>query len=220
MKMDKNPNQIKKIVILFCTFIVPLLFFLFLASGKVNFNKLPVITENVSNLKGAIPFRNKVTVLSILGTEANVRTHQNILNLYQVIYKSTEKYKNFQVVTIAPDDSNSNTIQELQAELVKVGGVDLPKWKFISLSEESIQELVTSFGIPAVQYDIKNGIDKVFIIDEEMCLRGRTDDEDSKSGILYNYDTNSVSVLKNKLKEDLQVVFYESKFAVKEPKLN
>jgi hypothetical protein len=29
-----------------------------------------------------------------------------------------------------------------------------------------------------------------------------------------------VAVLKNKLREDLKVLFYESKFAVKEPKLN
>jgi len=53
-----------------------------------------------------------------------------------------------------------------------------------------------------------------------MNLRGRTDDEDTSSGLLYSYDTRSVSVLKNKLREDLKVVFYESKFAVKEPKLN
>lgn len=217
--MEQKSSQLKKIIILFSTFIVPLLFFLFLASGKVNFNKLPAITENVSNLNGEIPFRNKVSVLSILGEEPSVGTYQNILNLYQVIYKSTEKYKNFQVITIIPK-TGENTVEQLKNELAKVGGIDLPKWEYLILSESQIHNLVASFGIPSVTYDKNAGLEKVFIIDEKMALRGRTDDEDTSSGLLYSYDTRSVSVLKNKLREDLKVVFYESKFAVKEPKLN
>jgi len=217
--MSEKSNQTKKIIILFSTFIVPLLFFLFLASGKVNFNKLPTITEKVSNLNGEIPFRNKVSVLSILGEEPSVGTYQNILNLYQVIYKSTEKYKNFQVITVIPK-SGEDTVEELKKELVKVGGIDLPKWEYLVLSEKQIKNLVSSFGIAAITYDKNTGLEKVFIIDEDMNLRGRTDDEDTSSGLLYSYDTRSVSVLKNKLREDLKVVFYESKFAVKEPKLN
>lgn len=217
--MSEKSNQTKKIIILFSTFIVPLLFFLFLASGKVNFNKLPTITEKVSNLNGEIPFRNKVSVLSILGEKPSVGTYQNILNLYQVIYKSTEKYKNFQVITVIPK-SGEDTVEELKKELAKVGGIDLPKWEYLVLSEKQIKNLVSSFGIPAITYDKNTGLEKVFIIDEDMNLRGRTDDEDTSSGLLYSYDTRSVSVLKNKLREDLKVVFYESKFAVKEPKLN
>jgi len=217
--MSTNSNQVKKFVILFCTFIVPLLFFLFLASGKVNFTKLPIITERVSNLKGELPFRHKVSVVSILGENPSIGTYQNILNLYQVIYKSTEKYKVFQIVTIVPE-SGKETIEALKVELVKVGGIDLPKWKFVFLPEEDIQTMITSFGIPSIKYVPELGLEDVFIVDEEINLRGRTDDEDSESGLMYSYDTGSVSVLKNKLKEDLKVVFYESKFAVKQPKVN
>jgi len=217
--MSKNPNQIKKVVILFCTFIVPLLFFLFLASGKVNFNKLPVLTENVSNVRGEVPFRNKVSVVSVLGAQSSVEVYQNILNLYQVIYKSTAKYKNFQMLTIVPE-SGAEIIDALKAELVKVGGIDLQKWEFVVLPIESIQTMVSSFEIPVVQYSVENGLEDVFIVDESLNLRGRVDDEDSENGLLFSYDTGSVAILKNKLREDLKVVFYESKFAVKEPKLN
>jgi hypothetical protein len=192
---------------------------LFLASGKVNFNKLPTITEKVSNLKGALPFRNKVSVVSVLGENPSIETYQNTLNLYQVIYKSTEKYKNFQVVTIVPE-SAKETIEALKVELVKVGGVDLLKWKFLILEEDKIQLMLSSFGIPSIQYIAKQGLQDVFIIDEDLNLRGRTDDEDSESGLLFSYDTGSVSILKNKLREDLKVIFYESKFAIKQPKLN
>jgi len=217
--MSSTGNQTKKIIILFCTFIVPLLFFLFLASGKVNFNKLPVITENVSNLNGSLAFRHKVTVLSVLGEEPSIKTYQNILNLYQVIYKSTEKYKDFQIISIVPE-SSVEIIEALKEELVKVGAVKLPKWEFVVLPEQGIHKLISSFGIPSIQYNAQEGLEDVFIIDEEMSLRGRTDDEDSESGLLYSYDTGSVAILKNKLREDLKVIFYESKFAVKQPKLN
>lgn len=217
--MDSNPNQLKKTVVLSILFIVPLLFFLFLASGKVNFNKLPIITENISNLKGEIPLRHKVTVLSVLGENTSIESYQNILNLYQVIYKSTAKYKEFQVLTIVPETA-TNRVNELKAELEKVGAIDLPKWKFVTLSALDINLLVDSFEIKSIEYDVKDGFENVFIIDEELNLRGRTDDEDSDSGMMFSYDTGSVSVLKNKLREDLKVVFYESKFAVKETKLN
>lgn len=217
--MFKNPNQIKKVAILFCTFILPLFFFLFLASGKVNFNKLPTITEKVSNLNGALPFRNKVSVLSVLGRNSTVKTYQNILNLYQVIYKSTAKYKAFQIVTIVPE-GGEQSIAALKSELVKVGGIDLEKWVYVVLPEEEIQAMIASFGLPSLKYNSSSGLENVFIIDEDVNLRGRTDDEDTKSGVLYSYDTRSISVLKNKLREDLKVVFYESKFSVKEPKLN
>jgi hypothetical protein len=198
---------------------VPLLFFLFLASGKVNFNKLPIITEKVSNLKGALPFRNKISVVSILGESPSIETYQNVLNLYQVIYKSMEKYKDFQLVTLVPD-SNQNIISDLNKELIKVGGVALNQWKFISLPDEELKKVISSFGIPSIRYNIKTGLENVFIIDDELNLRGRTDDEDSESGLLLSYDTGSVAILKNKLKDDLDVVFYESLFAVKQLKLN
>lgn len=213
--MSEKSSQVKKFVILFCTFIVPLLFFLFLASGKVNFNKLPIMTEKVSNLKGTLPFRHKVSVVSVLGENPAVDTYQKMLNLYQVIYKSTAKYKNFQMVTVVTD-SGSKSIQSLKEELAKVGAQDLEKWKFIVLSDEQINTLVSSFEVPSLNYVLADGLDDVFIVDEELNLRGRIDDEDSNNGLLFSYDTGSVAVLKNKLREDLKVVFYESKFAVKE----
>lgn len=217
--MSRDRNQIKKVVILFSTFIIPLLFFLFLASGKVNFDKLPTITEKVSNVGGALPLRNKVSVVSVLGNNPSIETYQNILNLYQVIYKSTAKYKNFQVVTIV-SESGKAQIDALKAELSKVGGEALDKWVYIVLDENEIHSFINSFELAAITYSESKGVDNVFIIDEDLKLRGRTDDEDTVSGLMYSYDTGSVAVLKNKLREDLKVVFYESKFSVKEPKLN
>ena len=214
--MGKDRNQIKKFVILFCTFIVPLLFFLFLASGKVNFTKLPVLTEKVSEVNsGAVPlFVNKVSVVSFIGKSPSVKTYQNFLNLYQVVYKKSKKFKKFQMVTLIPE-GKKEILQKLKSELAFVGGVELEKWEFVEVPEEKLQVVYQSFQTPLV-FDVDLGLSEVFIIDEELNLRGRTNDEDVASGVVFGYNMESVSVLKNKLVEDINVVFYESKFAVKE----
>ncbi|MGB2128204.1 MAG: hypothetical protein ACPHXR_01875 [Flavicella sp.] len=210
-------NQTKKYAVLFATFIVPLLFFLFLASGKVNFEKLPTLTERVMELPtndSKTAFFGKVSVVSFVGNNPSLQKFQETLNLYQVIYKYASKYKNFQIVTLVPSHKDS-IIPTFKKELQKVGGTSIPKWHFVSLPEASTQNLLSSFETNAV-FDKQSGVAEVYIVDETLNLRGRTDDEDTETGILFGYNTASVSVLKNKLRDDLDVVFYESIYAVKE----
>lgn len=214
--MQTNSKQLKKFAILFATFIVPLLFFLFLASGRVNFNKLPVLTERVDNLPGETntTFFNKVSVVSFVGSETSVETYQKLLNLYQVVYKYASKYQNFQIVTLVPNTEN-DLVSAIQKELALVGGTNLEKWHFEVLSVAEIESVLRSFE-SRYAYNTERGVSEVFIVDEQLNLRGRTDDEDTESGVLFGYDTGSVAVLKNKLRDDLDVVFYESIYAVKE----
>lgn len=216
MEIQNNPKQLKKFAVLFATFIIPLLFFLFLASGRVNFNKLPILTESVQNLpsKTNVSLYNKVSVVSFVGDTTSVATYQKLLNLYQVVYKYASKYQNFQIITLVPD-TKPGIITEIQKELSLVGGTDLKKWQFALLPETEIEKFLNSFESKAA-YSIETGVSEVFVIDEQLNLRGRTDDEDTKSGVLFGYDMNSVAVLKNKLRDDLDVVFYESIYSVKE----
>jgi hypothetical protein len=217
--MDTQKNQTKKFVVLFATFIIPLLFFLFLASGKVNFEKLPILTENVENVSqsSSVSLLDKISVLVFLGEDTSVRSVQQLLNIYQVVYKSTEKYNKFQVVVLV--EENPQNIKKLNSELAFVGGVDLKKWHFVPVSREHAKTLFQALKVPFELQDNKS-FSKAFLIDEALNLRGRTDDEDTSNGLLFGYDMTSVSTLKNKLREDLKVVFYESKFVVKEPELN
>jgi hypothetical protein len=53
----------------------------------------------------------------------------------------------------------------------------------------------------------------VFIVDKDQNLRGRTDDEDK--GILYGYDSRSVSELNNKMNDDVKVILAEYRLALK-----
>lgn len=217
--METPKNETKKYVVLFATFIIPLIFFLFLASGKVNFEKLPILTENVEDVSQSsdISLLNKVSVLVFLGNDTSVGSVQQLLNLYQVVYKSTEKYKKFQVVVLVQEDSQN--IEKLTSELALVGGIDLKKWHFVSMAEENTKVLFQSLEVP-FELQMDNSSSKAFLIDETLNLRGRTDDEDTLNGLLFGYEMTSVATLKNKLREDLKVVFYESKFVVKEPELN
>lgn len=217
--METPKNETKKYVVLFATFIIPLIFFLFLASGKVNFEKLPILTENVEDVSQSsdVSLLNKVSVLVFLGNDTSVGSVQQLLNLYQVVYKSTEKYKKFQVVVLVQEDSQN--IEKLTSELALVGGIDLKKWHFVSMAEENTKALFQSLEVP-FELQMDNSSSKAFLIDETLNLRGRTDDEDTLNGLLFGYEMTSVATLKNKLREDLKVVFYESKFVVKEPELN
>ena len=45
----------------------------------------------------------------------------------------------------------------------------------------------------------------------ELRLRGRKDDEDIDDGKLYGYDMRSVAVLKNKMKDDIDIIYYQLK---------
>ncbi len=45
----------------------------------------------------------------------------------------------------------------------------------------------------------------------ELRLRGRKNDEDTVNGKLYGYNMRSVSELKNKMKDDIDIIYYQLK---------
>ena len=58
----------------------------------------------------------------------------------------------------------------------------------------------------------------VFIVDRELRLRGRKDDEDTDGGRLYGYNMNSVNDLKNKMKKDIEIIYYQLKKSLEKEK--
>ena len=62
----------KKTVVLAILFILPIVAYLFFASGVNNFGKLPVLTEEVgdlSALNASVSLQDKITVLGFLGDQ-------------------------------------------------------------------------------------------------------------------------------------------------------
>lgn len=54
-----------------------------------------------------------------------------------------------------------------------------------------------------------------FIIDKELHLRGRENDEDSVEGILYGYSAETVAPIHKKMVDDVKVMVAEYRLALK-----
>lgn len=85
------------------------------------------------------------------------------------------------------------------------------------MEDADISSLFKSFDSPySLNEDLSS--DYVFIVDRELRLRGRKDDEDTDNGRLYGYNINAVSDLKNKMKKDLEVIYYQLKKSLEKEK--
>ena len=78
----------KKYLVLTILFILPLVAYLFFASGVNNFAKLPVLKENITNISdySNIDFKDKISILIFIGNNIDGR-QGDALNLNQKIYK-------------------------------------------------------------------------------------------------------------------------------------
>ncbi|MGB5361137.1 MAG: hypothetical protein WBN27_14445, partial [Eudoraea sp.] len=66
----------KKTFVLVVLFILPLVAYLFFASGVNNFGKLPILTEGVSDIPeniNTITIDDKITILGFLGNNVEVK---------------------------------------------------------------------------------------------------------------------------------------------------
>lgn len=201
----------KKFWVLFSLFVLPLVFYIFLSKGIYKYSNLPILTEKVIDLKQVAPsttatFSEKLTIICFLGSDINI-AKASLFNLNQTIYKRYYSKPFFQMVAILPqglENKYSETIKELSAF------TDTSKWHFIYASPENTNLLFNSFETPFALNE--NGYSEyAYIVDMELRLRGRKDDEDTKGGKLYGYNMKSVAILKNKMKDDIDIIYYQLK---------
>ena len=96
----------KKYIVLTILFVLPLVAYLFFASGVNNFAKLPVLKENVFSISdySKVDFNQKISILFFLGS--NIQDRQgDALNMNQKIYKRFYDFEDFQFVVICPLES-------------------------------------------------------------------------------------------------------------------
>jgi len=199
----------KKFWVLFSLFIFPLVFYIFLSKGIYKYSNLPILTEKVIDLKQVAPtatFSEKLTIVCFLGSDIK-NAKASLFNLNQTIYKRYYSKPFFQMVAILPqglENEYNETIKELSSF------TDISKWHFIYASPKNISLLFNSFETPFSLNE--NGYSEyAYIVDMELRLRGRKDDEDTKGGKLYGYNMKSVSILKNKMKDDIDIIYYQLK---------
>lgn len=204
----------KKGIILSVLFLGPLVFYLFLSLGIYHHANLPILTNQVEDVKDEeVTFKNHFSVVSFLGTEIE-NNKGALFNLNEVIYKRYRKSLYFQSVLVSPKGTEKQ-IDSLKKKLKTY--TDIENWKFVFMEKEDILMLFNSFDSP---YSLNSQLqsDYAFIVDRALRLRGRKDDEDTDNGRLYGYNMNSVNDLKNKMKKDLEVIYYQLKKSLEKEK--
>ena len=198
----------KKYVILTVLFILPLVVYLFFASGINHFAKLPVVTNTVVDV-GAFSneqFKNNITIVGFLGLDVSLQKG-NVLNLNQKIYKRFQEFEDFQFLMVQPKGTEESC-QHLVDELSRSTQVDASGWKFVFLNPIQIQLVFDRLNTPLV-LDEMLGSPYVFIIDKDGALRGRDDNNN------VGYDARSVAEIHNNMVDDVKVILAEYRLALK-----
>ncbi len=209
-------KSVKKYLILSFLFFFPIFIYIFLVSGINNFARLPILTTNVldiqsinGNLQG-ISLKDNISILGFWGGDINLRKSE-ALNLNQKIYRRFFQFQDFQFVFLTTKDQETN-INNLKEELIRGVGTDLEKWNFIFTDEKEIQKIYNSLKTD-IELSEENSTPYVFIIDRDLNLRGRDDDEDI--GKLYGFNAESVAEINNKMVDDVKIILAEYRLALK-----
>ena len=201
----------KKYFVLGVLFILPIVAYLFFASGIHNFAKLPVLQEAITELdsSGGLQFQNKITVLGFLGNTIE-RDGGDLFNLNQKIFKPFREFDDFQFVYLVPQSIDTTALYKVKTELGRL--TDISNWYFVMLPQEQIEAVFNSLKTP---YNLMadGGSQYIFILDKDRKLRGRDDDEDE--GVLYGYDSADIAELSNKMKDDVKIILAEYRLALK-----
>ena len=210
-------QKTKKYFVLCILFIFPIVIYLFFASGKNNFALLPVLTEDVNEIKNfktlsgeKIQLEDKISILGFWGEDLSEKKG-DALNLNQKIYKRFYQFNDFQFVMVL-ENGQEDQVNILKEDLQEGVGTDLVKWRFAFGSPDEIQDLFDSLR---TNLNLSQGKSSpyVFIIDKEVNLRGRDDDEDV--GTLYGFNSQSVAEINNKMVDDVKVILAEYRRAWK-----
>lgn len=206
----------KNKLVLAVLFILPIVVYLFFASGVNNFGRLPTLTKDVvdvSTVDNKFTFKEKITILGFLGYDIENRKG-NAFNLNQKIYKRFYEFNDFQFVMLVLK-GNENKVEELKAELDNLA--DIAKWNFVYATEEEIKDVFKGLNTDlSLSEDLSTPY--VFIIDKDGNLRGRNNDEDE--GTKFGFNTTSVADLNNKMEDDVKIILAEYRLALKRNNAN
>jgi len=209
----------KKNIVLFILFILPIVAYLFFASGINSFIALPTITKNIPEINSwktlddkPAALTNKITVLGFIGND--VTKHKgNIFNLYEIIYAKYKDFKDFQVVMVLPDGTQDQVQQLLKLDVKKLG--THKGWNFVFASPDQIHAFYDKLQLVG-KLDSNLATPNVFIVDKKRNLRGRKgEDQKGKPEYKEGYSTVLEADLYNKMMDDMKVIIYEYRAALK-----
>jgi hypothetical protein len=208
----------KKNIVLFVLFVLPIVAYLFFASGVNSFTKLPTITPKIADfgnwksLKGEkVTLNDKITILGFSGSEI-LKNRGNFFNLNEKIYQRYNGFKDLQFVVICPlgtEDDAQKIVESLGAF------TDVSGWHFVFASPDDIKTFYNQLHLKG-KLDENLGTPNVYIVDKERNLRGRKGvTKDNKDEYKEGYDTFHPSDLSNEMLDDFKIILYEYRAALK-----
>lgn len=209
----------KKKAVLIILFILPLVVYLFFATGVNSFIKLPTLTEKISDvnpnwksLNGEkVTLNDKITILGFSG-ENIMDNRGNFFLLNQKIYNRNKEFKDFQIVFIAPDGTQDKVKSTLE-RLDKL--TDTKGYHFVFAKPEEIQSFFSTMKLVG-QLNENFGSPNVYIIDKERNLRGRKGKSvQGKPEYREGYNVQSSAELHNEMTDDLKIILAEYRLALK-----
>lgn len=203
----------KKNIVLFVLFVLPIVAYLFFASGVNSFSKLPTVTPKIpdfgqwKSLNGEkVSLNNKITILGFSGTDI-IKNRGNYFNLNEKIYQQYHTFKDLQFVVVCPLGTEADTKKVIDA---LDAFTDVSGWHFLFAKPEEIQAYYDQLKLKA-KLNADLGTPNVYIVDKVRNLRGRKDKKEYKEG----YNTFHPSELSNEMLDDFKVILYEYRAALK-----
>ncbi|TXE06358.1 hypothetical protein FUA26_15430 [Seonamhaeicola algicola] len=213
-----NLKKVGRYTILGVLFFLPVTFLLLLYPATHNYNPLDIVNENVieiSNFSSTkethVTLKDNITVLGFLGNKPMLKT-TTASNLKELVYDKFKGFKKFQIVIVLPNGTEEQA-EQLKKEISQYE--DLKYWHFVYGTPNSINKLYASLkSEKPLANDLST--ENVFIIDKELNQRGRIDNrEDNQKSKnvpvfgLYSYNCIEVATIKNKMSEDVRILFTE-----------
>lgn len=214
----------KKNAVLIILFILPLVVYLFFATGVNSFIKLPTVTPTIENINPnwvslngeKVTLDKKISILGFSGEDI-MDNRGNYFLLTQKIYARNREFKDFQVVFIAPNGTQEQvkTVLDRLSKLTKVSG-----YHFVFAPIEEIDAYYKQLKLVG-NLDNHHGTNLVFIIDKERNLRGRKGKSvQGKPEYREGYNINSSAELHNEMTDDMKIILAEYRLALKKNSAN
>lgn len=211
-------TKVKRYVVLGILFFLPVAFLLFLYPATHNYTPLDIVNEPVLDLNQfssdnneQIVLKDHITVLGFLGKNP-IEYSIAALNLKELIYDKFKGFKKFQIVIVVPNGTQEET-KKLREEISSYQ--DTRFWHFVYGNTQNLQTLFNSLK-SKTPLNSNLATNAVFIVDKDLNQRGRIDDrkdnEKAKNKPVYSlnsYNCILVDDLKNKMGEDLRILFTE-----------
>ncbi|WP_370477599.1 hypothetical protein [Tamlana flava] len=211
-------KKVGRYLILGILFFLPVTFLLMLYPATHNYIPLDIVSEQVldiddfaSSSEEKIGLKDNITVLGFFG--ANPLDNATAAsNLKELVYDKFKGFKKFQIVILMPNGTE-DAVEKLKAEISSYE--DLKFWHFVFGEFEDLKKQFNSLkSVKPLSSDLSSN--NVFIIDKDLNQRGRLDDRTDREieknkpmyG-LYAYNCIEVAEIKNKMSEDMRILFTE-----------